>query len=57
MEYGLQPADPGVRKPATVPPSSPWFRPMPGTPEWPQLPPWAQPVYAPRYPDPLEVWC
>lgn len=34
----------------------PWGDPRPGYPVWPVLPPWAQPVYAPRWQPTPDIW-
>lgn len=35
---------------------TPWGDPRPSYPVWPMLPPWAQPVYAPRWQPPPDIW-
>lgn len=44
-------------QPQWLPDSTPWRVPRPGLPHWPELPPWAQPVYVPCHPHPSRVWC
>ena len=35
----------------------PYVAPFPGQPVWPELPPWAQPVYTPTRPGSPAIWC